>query len=329
MKIGWIGPVSSKNLSGGIVYGEGVIDALSKDFELDFINIEGKHFKNRYLKGVESLFNLLKLNGKRDLWFRDFFSTVTWPLDKTEGKNLVIVHHMGFYTFPLWLAPACFLLEKIFYHNLKKADAIVTVCKYWQNYFLELGYKKVFIIYNGFNINDFNISQSDVLDFKKKYNLLDKPIIYLGNCQKAKGVVEAYDALKDIDASLVTSGKPHAKIPAINLNLSYKDYLCLLRASSVVLTMSKFREGWCRTAHEAMLCKTPVIGSGLGGMQELLEGGKQIICRDFSSLRKEVESLLNDPEKASLMGVAGHNFAKEFTIEKFKNNWLDLVKKII
>ena len=45
----------------------------------------------------------------------------------------------------------------------------------------------------------------------------------------------------------------------------------LLQAASVAVTMSKFNEGWCRTAHEAMLCKTPVVGSGMGGMGELLE----------------------------------------------------------
>ena len=64
-------------------------------------------------------------------------------------------------------------------------------------------------------------------------------------------------------------------IPVVNLSLNYKEYLCLLKASSVVVTMSKFKEGWCLTAHEAMLCKTPVIGSGKGGMRELLEGGNK------------------------------------------------------
>jgi glycosyltransferase involved in cell wall biosynthesis len=93
--------------------------------------------------------------------------------------------------------------------------------------------------------------------------------------------------------------------------------------------MSKFREGWCRTAHEAMLCKTPVIGSGLGGMQELLVGGKQIICQDFKNLKKEVKYLLDNPNVSKIIGENGYAFAKDFTLEKFKENWLNLIKKII
>ena len=60
--------------------------------------------------------------------------------------------------------------------------------------------------------------------------------------------------------------------------------------------MSKFQEGWCRTAHEAMLLKTPVVGSGFGGMSELLEGGGQIICDNFNDLKEKIEYLLGNHE---------------------------------
>ena len=62
--------------------------------------------------------------------------------------------------------------------------------------------------------------------------------------------------------------------------------------------MSKFKEGWCRTAHEAMLLKTPVIGSRpWAAMKELLDGGKQTVCQDFKNLEKEIEYLLKHPMK--------------------------------
>jgi glycosyltransferase involved in cell wall biosynthesis len=328
MTIGWTGPISPKKY-GGVVYGDQLREFLSKNIDLDFIDIEGKHFRNRYLKTLESLFYLLRLNGKKNLWIRDFFSTVTLPIDKTQGKNLVIVHHVGFYTFPLIARFPYFILEKIFYQNLKKVDAIVTVSDYWKNHFLERGYKNVYKIYNGFDLSNFNISEEEVLEFKKRFDLGGKPIIYLGNCQRAKGVVESYQALKDLDAHLVTSGEQQVKIPAQNFSLEYRDYLKLLKASSVVLTMSKFKEGWCRTAHEAMLLKTPIIGSGLGGMRELLEGGKQIICESFSQLREKVEFLLNHPEIREKMGESGYNFAKDFTLERFEKEWLELIHKIL
>ncbi len=326
--IGWAGPVSSKKY-GGLIYGDQSREVLSKNTDLDFINIESRHFRNKYLKTIESLFYLLKLKGKKDLWIRDFFSALTLPLDKTQGKNLVIVHHVGFSDPPLILRFPYFILEKIYYHNLKKMDAIVTISEYWKNHFLEKGYPNVYKIYCRFDLNNFNISEQEVIDFKKKYKLEGRPIIYLGNCQRSKGVVESYKTLKDLDAYLVTSGRQQVNIPARNFNSGYREYLRLLKASSVVVTMSKIKEGWSMTTHEAMLLKTPVIGSGLGGMRELLEGGKQIICKDFRNLKEKVEYLLNNPKERKKIGEQGYNYAKDFTIERFEKSWAETIKKIV
>lgn len=327
--IGWTGPVSSKRY-GGIVYGDQLIKILSKNTDLDFINIESRYLKNRYLKGLESLFYLFKLRGKKNLWIRNFYSTVAFSPNKTKGKNIAVVFHIDFSGFPLLSIPFLVLLEKLFfYHNLKKMDAIVTISEYWKNHFLEKGYPNVYKIYCGFDLNKFNISERETLDFKKKYKLEGKPIVYLGNCQKPKGVIDSYNALQNLDVYFVTSGRRQAKIPALNLNLEYREYLKLLKASSVAVTMSKFKEGWCMTTHEAMLSKTPVIGSGTGGMKELLEGGKQIICKDFRNLKEKVEYLLEYPQLREKTGKDGYNFAKEFTLERFEKEWINLVSKIL
>lgn len=329
MKIGFIQQTTLKR-DGGKIYEQQVREVLSKDFDLELINLSPRYLEYiRYLKIPGLFFNLLKLKGKKDLWIRDFFSTITLPFDKTKGKNIVIVLHIDFSALPLITRPFFFVFEKIFYSNCKKVDAIVTISEYWKNYFLQLGYKNVYKIYNSFDLSDFHVSYQEILEFKQKYKLEGKPIIYIGNCQKAKGVIEVYQTLRDLDCYLITSGEPTVKIPAINLNLEYTDYLKLLKASSIVITMSKFKEGWCRTAHEAMLLKTPVIGSGLGGMKELLEGGNQIICKNFEHLREKVEHLLGHRELREKMGADGFNFTKNFTLERFKKEWIWLIKKLI
>ena len=93
--------------------------------------------------------------------------------------------------------------------------------------------------------------------------------------------------------------------------------------------MSKFQEGWCRVAHEAMLCKTPVIGSGIAGMRELLKNGKQLICNNRNLLKDKVKNLLKDKKKREDLGEKGYKYAKEFTSEKFKKDWSDLVKNLL
>jgi len=143
-----------------------------------------------------------------------------------------------------------------------------------------------------------------------------------------KGVVDSYNALKDLDVYFVTSGKRQVNIPALNFDLSYPDYLCLLKASSIAITMDKFNTGWNMTAQEAMLLKTPVIGSGAGGTKELYEEAKQIIC-GFGELKEKVEYLLSHPEARKKMGEDGYNYSKHFTLKRFQQEWEGLVSKIL
>jgi len=314
---------------GGVVYTQKVKKALSRDFDLEEVNLEAKFFrKRRYLKFFESFYYLFKLKGEKDFWIRDFYSTVTLNKKKTKGKNLTLIFHVDSLSLPLLARIPAFLLEKLFfYRQLRRVDAIVTISEYWKNHFLDRGYKNVYKMNCGYDLNDFNISEERVLEFKKKYQLEGKPIIYLGNCQKMKGVVESYEALKDLDAYLVTSSKRQVNIPALNFDLSYADYLSLLKASTVAITMDKFNTGWNMTAQEAMLLKTPVIGSGAGGTKELYEEAGQIIC-DFKELKEKVEYLLGHPEARKKMGEAGYNYSKQFTLERFQSEWIKLVKKI-
>lgn len=328
-RIKWI-EFSSKRY-GGVWYNQQTRKALSKHFDLELASLEPKYLKKRrYLKFLELFYYLLKIKGEKSLWIRDFYSVLSLSKKKTKGKNLALIFHIDFLKFPLFSKIPLFLLEKLFfYRQLKKVDAIVTISEYWKNFFLKKGYNNVYKIYCGFDLNDFNISEQEVIDFKKRYGLESKPIIYLGNCQKAKGVVDSYKALNSLDAYLVTSGRRQVNVPTLNFDLDYRDYLRLLKASFIAITMSKFKEGWCITAHEAMLLKTPVIGSGSGGQKELLEGGGQIVCQEFKNLRGNVEHLLNHPEIRQNLGEKGFNFAKNFTLEKFEEEWAILIKKII
>jgi glycosyltransferase involved in cell wall biosynthesis len=301
IKIGWLGRYSQKksSLYGGKAYEMQLLDFLLNNYEAEEIYPHSDK-KNELLRWAEELYRLSKLNISNDIFIRDFYSSAV--MGKTTGRNISVIHHIDSSQKKHPFLNK--LLEKKFYMNLNRIDTIVTVSEYWKRYLEEMGHGNVRVVYNGFNLRDFEISDEEVERFKKKYGLSGKPIIYLGNCQPGKGVVEAYQELKDRDAFLATSGEEKVKIPAMNLNLYYKEYLTLLKVSSVVIAMSKFNEGWNRSVHEAMLCKTPVIGSGLGGMKELLDGGKQIICEDVSKLSYLVDVAM---ESRGKQGERGYN----------------------
>jgi glycosyltransferase involved in cell wall biosynthesis len=320
MKIGWVDVL--KERYGGTIYTDMAQSALSKHYDLDRINVGLDHFKKCHYPKI--LYRLIKVSGQKEIWIRNFDSILTMPYDGSQGKTIALIFHIDQSFQPLYLHPPWIVLEKIFYRHLKKVDAIVTISKYWQNHFGERGYPNVHLIYNAFDTDQFHFEAEEIRAYKKQSRFEGKPIVYLGNCQRIKGVVEAFEQLKGLEVTLVTSGQREVNLPVLNLHLDYKEYRLLLKSSSAVITMSKFKEGWNRTAHEAMLCKTPVIGSGLGGMRELLEGGSQIICEDFGELKEKVCYVLEHPE----MGEAGYGFAKQFTVKRFEEEWLNLIERV-
>ncbi|MDP3900890.1 MAG: glycosyltransferase family 4 protein [bacterium] len=328
-KIGWI-EVSRKRY-GGVLYNEEARKALSEKFEVQVVSCEPRILAGfRRVKFFEVFLRLFRLEGEMDVWVRDHFSLLTLSLDRTRGKNIVLIHHFDFSALPF---PGnlvfSFLKKLVLYRNLRKADVVVTVSQYWQKHFSERGCRNVHLIYNGFDLRDFEISEEEVKEFKKRFDLEGNPIVYLGNCQKAKGVVGAYTELKGMDVHLVTSGVPQLRLKGTrNLDLEHRDYLKLLKASSLVVAMSKFEEGWSRTVHEAMLVETPVIGSGKGGMRELLLGGEQMVCSDIQKLRNMAESVLRDPILQDTMGKRGYAFASKFTLERFSSSWIQLIDSL-
>lgn len=240
-----------------------------------------------------------------------------------QPPSIVILHHVGASRNALYS-----VLEGYIVQQIRKASAIVVVSEYWKRYLLEKGFKNVHKIYNAFRMEEFGLRSQEVEDFKKRYDLVAKPIIYIGNYGRDKGVDQTFDVLKDLDVHLVASG--HAG-PGCRMKCFFfgrKDYLRLLAASNLAITMSQFAEGWCRAAHEAMLSGTPVIGSGLGGMRELLESGGQIVCHDFGSLRGLVEGLLADEDRRVELALRGREFAKQFTVGRFQAEWVDLVNRM-
>lgn len=320
LKIGWLGSCSreKRSLYGGKAYEMQLLRFLADTYEVEEM-YPHDDTKNELLRWAAELYRLSKLNVSKDVVIRDFYSSAV--MGRTSGRNISIIHHIDSSqkNHPVLNR----LLEKKFSMNLNRIDTIVTVSEFWKRCIAEMGHDDVRVVYNGFDVKEFKISGDEVARFREEHRLRGKPIIYLGNCQPAKGVVEAYHELKDRDAFLVTSGEEQVNIPARNLNLNYKDYLILLKAASVVVAMSKFKEGWNRTAHEAMLCKTPVIGSGLGGMRELLEGGKQLLCEDLSALNDLVDAAL---EHRAELGEYGCEFAKAFTIARFEQGWSQILR---
>lgn len=241
-----------------------------------------------------------------------------------QSKDMVVFHHYDPNVYPLHIRLFQIMMHRNFKKNVDQLHKIIVVSQYWKEYLIKEGVcpKKIDIIYNPFEIEHYGLKDEHMLNaFKEKYSLVDKPIIYIGNPQKIKGANIVYEALKELPVHLVTSGSGELSLPCRNLQLSFEEYLLLLQASSLVVLMSQFKEGWNRVAHEAMLSKTPVIGSGKGGMKELLEEGSQIVCTDTKALYPLAVDLLSNNQKRVDIANRGYLYAREFTLERFAKAW--------
>lgn len=247
-------------------------------------------------------------------------------------RTIVVVHHMDFSAsrWRWWLGTDGSRVLGV----LAGADSVVVVSEFWRAFLEARGLKNIRVIHNGFDVGAYDPTPAEVEAFRARHGLNGKPIIYLGREGPGRGAAEAFNAVKDIvDAHFIVScpvnRRPTHVLPGVrHLHLSQRDYVALLSAATLTVTMSSFDEGWSRVAHESLLCGTPVIGSGRGGMRELLEGAGQIVCSDLGALRGCVERLLTDATMRVKLGEAGKRFARSFTYERFLSAWIAAIGEV-
>ncbi len=308
----------SKRRYGGGVYGS----YISKLSGIETEALIETNSSNKFVKLLQFIINLYRFSIKHKR------ATVIRNLDgcffmKKSQKNIVVFHHHH----PVKSNKLIALYQKFVYWNFlkkfSKFDKVVVVSRYWQKHFEELGYFNTELIYNPFDINLYRKRRDNTFnDFLMKYSLdPHKPIVYIGNPQIEKGADIAYEALKDLDIQMVSTGIKHIDLPVIHLELSFDEYITLLQISTISVLMSRINEGWNRVALESILCGTPVVGSGKGGMKELLVGAKQYICEEPKKLREIVVEVLKKP----VVDEYSMEYAYSFSLERFNRAWEELL----
>jgi len=244
---------------------------------------------------------------------------------KSQKKNIAIIHHIDDDLF------SKNILSKFFYfnlkRNLKKMNTVVVVSEVWKTVLEGLGIKNVKVIYNSFDTKKYEFSKEEKQAFLKKHNLNGvKPIVYLGPNKSNKGVDKVLDVIDQQEYELIATGK----VDVNNKNVktfffSEAEFPLFLSCCDLVLCMSTMTEGWNRIAHEALLAKTPVIGSGTGGMQELLEKSGQIIVKDINDLNNNITDCL---EYTSQYIKTGYKYASKYDLDYFKSSWTVLIDEL-
>ena len=161
-------------------------------------------------------------------------------------------------------------------------------------------------------------------------------ILYAGVLTPLKGVHRLIDAFALIAGEfsrsrLLIVGRPQNPIyaeelrqQAARLDLADRiDFmpavaqaeLARLMAHSAVVVLPSLSEGLGRVLVEAMAAATPVVGTDVGGIPDLIENGVNgflVPPDDASALAQRFRLILTTPRRARAMGQAGQAFAGNF-----------------
>ncbi|MHA1284906.1 MAG: glycosyltransferase [Promethearchaeota archaeon] len=315
---------SNSSFSGGNIYNYEVYKTLKTHFKYCkkiYCHTNYNKIGETYINGIYSIFKERSDQGDIDIF--DYTKSV-WSSFRNKASRIIIFHH-----FDRYVANKPFKYKIYFNRFLKSARSatVVTVSEFWKNFLEENGIKNIKIIYNSFDISKY-IPTLSRIEFLKKFKLPDKPIIYLGKNSKKK-TKKAYELIKSLEKNnlIITTGKVKEFEGPICLDLNFKDYVNLLCHSSVTVLLPDFLEGWSRIAHESILCGTPVIGNGSGGMRELLEMTEQYILtyNHKDLILDKIKNIIISKERVKEEKIEK---LRRFNTNYFNNEWVSLIKKI-
>jgi len=208
-------------------------------------------------------------------------------------------------------------------HYLKYIDKVFAISKSLKEALEINGIKNVAIIYNGIDVNDWSLGQAVVENFKKKYGLIGKKVVFFG------GRISAQKGRDQINRAMALVQKkiPEAVLLAVGTKgigwLEGDDLKAAYYASDVVVTPSIYLDPFNRINIEAMACKKPVVGTCFGGTPEIIQDGVTgfvVNPLDVELMSQKIVDLLRDSAKAEQFGRAGYERVKKyFNLEKCVN----------
>jgi glycosyltransferase involved in cell wall biosynthesis len=269
-------------------------------------------------------------------------------------RSVLTVHDISFLRYPEF-----FSARKNFWHymiNVKKMingfDKIVSVSENTKQDIIDIcGVKKekVEVIYPGLDKHFYQqLNESSSEHIKKKYQLKDKFILYIGTLEPRKnieGLIEAFDIFcrrrKRNDCDLVIAGGRGWKSEKIIKkwrNSEYKDRIKFLgyisrqdkpylyNAASIFAYPS-FYEGFGFPPLEAMACGTPVLTSFASSLSEVA-GNSAFLVDPYNSdkIAGYLEQLMNDEKLRKELKQRGLETVKKYNWESTAKKYIELME---
>jgi glycosyltransferase involved in cell wall biosynthesis len=254
---------------------------------------------------------------KIDLFFTPY---ILVPVKKSLRKNVIVIHDVMTKACPqFFTAYYKKYMSVIVPQSIKRADAIVTVSQSAKNdivKFYDVHPDKITVthIWTDEKYKPLQLNEEEKEFVRKKYNLPDKFILYVGAIEERKnilGILKIADILKsrDVDMRIVLVGNKgfgfdrfedeiiKRKDRVLLIDYVPEQDLPFIYNLAKIFLFPSFYEGFGLPPLEAMKCGLPVLaGKNSSLIEVVVDGGLMFDSEDYDSFASSVIELLQDKE---------------------------------
>ncbi|MDA5193583.1 glycosyltransferase family 4 protein [Alphaproteobacteria bacterium LMG 31809] len=261
----------------------------------------------------------------------------TW-LGKALGKPVVITSRGT----DLTLIPNYGLPRRLIQQGIKDADGLITVSGSLRDKLLELGapVDKPRVLRNGVDLGMFQPLDREAI--RARLGITGTTLLSVGYLIPRKGneiTVGALPDLPDVTLLLAGTGEDEGMLRKLAADLGVADRVRFLGAvahhdladyynAADILVLASSREGMANVLLEAIACGTPIVGSPIPGMDEVVdppESGVIMTSRTPKACAEAVAKLLaNMPDRA-----ATRAYAESLSWDATTKGQLDLFRDIL
>tara|TARA_B110000438_G_scaffold282224_1_gene309085 strand:+ start:2942 stop:3958 length:1017 start_codon:yes stop_codon:yes gene_type:complete len=255
-------------------------------------------------------------------------------MKNSQGKKILSLHGIFSQQIDQLHGKKTANISKKFEKNaLDWADAITVVSKDAFDYYSNLGYS-VFQIPNAIDISSFT-SNVD-----RRY---EKQIIFAGRLSREKGIDCLISISKklstDIDLIILGTGPEEHKINDLvknHKNIHFFGYqtkektIELIRGSDILIQPS-LNEGISSSILEAMVCKTLVITTNVGGNKELIIDDKTgfLLASNSDLFLEKINYILSHKSKLEIIINNAFTFVQNYDWDIVGKKYLNLYQKLL
>ncbi len=324
---------------------------------LKLLNVELMQFRmpNRILDISSRFLNYPKLD--KLLKGVDVFFSPHIFLSSVSGKckTVTTFHDLSFEKYPEFYSAG-----KNYWHfsmspkkQAEKADRIIAVSRSTKDDLVELyGIEpsKIKVIYSGVDqVSSIKYQVAKESEVRKKYNLPDKYVLYLGTLEPRKniiGLIRAFERLNTKyqipNTKLVIAGSKGwlyedifkvANSSSVKNDIIFTGFIddrdkSILYSNAELFVYPSFYEGFGFPPLEAMMYGTPVITSNFSSLPEAV-GDAAIMVNPYNldELAEAMQMVLTDNNLRNILIQKGFERVKKFNWKKCAEETLEILKK--